>query len=169
MQRLGMIHLSLITSVALGGIACGGGDGDGRVSRATTAFSDVTDAVCSCYDGAEQQECLSDPGEDSDDISCDIGVMEDAGLGSTIDCLIDELDALADCLNSATCDELAREACFDGDSTCTEVPDAVEVQIQMECGEPPFICDNGDTIPNDWRCDGDEDCSDASDEVGCSS
>ena len=30
-----------------------------------------------------------------------------------------------------------------------------------------FQCGNGQCIPGGWRCDMEEDCSDASDEAGC--
>ena len=30
-----------------------------------------------------------------------------------------------------------------------------------------FVCDNGETIPAEWICDGDNDCGDFSDEQDC--
>ncbi|ELW62289.1 Low-density lipoprotein receptor-related protein 2 [Tupaia chinensis] len=38
----------------------------------------------------------------------------------------------------------------------------------MECDNQHFRCGNGHCIPSAWRCDGTKDCSDDSDEAGCS-
>ena len=32
------------------------------------------------------------------------------------------------------------------------------------CAVSQFLCDNGRCVPEDYRCDGDDDCSDNSDE-----
>ena len=36
-----------------------------------------------------------------------------------------------------------------------------------KCNQNEFECDNGGCINKDYRCDGDNDCSDRSDERGC--
>jgi hypothetical protein len=30
-----------------------------------------------------------------------------------------------------------------------------------------FVCANGETVPTNWQCDGDADCSDGTDEQDC--
>ena len=35
------------------------------------------------------------------------------------------------------------------------------------CPSDPFVCDNGDCIPQDYVCDQYDDCGDNSDEDGC--
>jgi len=35
------------------------------------------------------------------------------------------------------------------------------------CETGEFACDNGNCIPGSFRCDGDNDCDDNSDEIGC--
>ncbi|XP_064498459.1 very low-density lipoprotein receptor isoform X4 [Pseudopipra pipra] len=38
---------------------------------------------------------------------------------------------------------------------------------RVKCEESQFACSNGRCIPQLWKCDGDEDCSDGSDESAC--
>jgi len=38
---------------------------------------------------------------------------------------------------------------------------------KAKCEESQFQCSNGRCIPLLWKCDGDEDCSDGSDESAC--
>ncbi|XP_078354052.1 low-density lipoprotein receptor-like isoform X1 [Oculina patagonica] len=39
--------------------------------------------------------------------------------------------------------------------------------IGFRCGEDQFVCANLTCIPENWRCDGDDDCGDNSDEQNC--
>ena len=36
-----------------------------------------------------------------------------------------------------------------------------------ECDTGEYTCDNRNCIPGSFRCDGDNDCDDNSDEIGC--
>ena len=36
-----------------------------------------------------------------------------------------------------------------------------------ECNEDQFVCNNGECISRDFKCDGDTDCDDGSDEFDC--
>ena len=37
----------------------------------------------------------------------------------------------------------------------------------IDCESSQFICDNGQSIPASWECDGSSDCADGSDESSC--
>jgi hypothetical protein len=38
---------------------------------------------------------------------------------------------------------------------------------RVECRSTEYLCSDGQCINLDWRCDGDEDCDDKSDETNC--
>lgn len=41
--------------------------------------------------------------------------------------------------------------------------------VENSCSSDHFTCNNGNCVPKGWRCDGDDDCRDNSDELSCSS
>ena len=70
----------------------------------------------------------------------------------------------AACVVAAPCSELeALEA-----GNMTGAPTLTLCMMSCMSTGDQFTCDNGDTIPADWECDGEEDCIDGSDEANCS-
>jgi hypothetical protein len=55
----------------------------------------------------------------------------------------------------------------DHQTDCINGRDEMDCPDFVECGEGNFTCDNKDCVPIAQRCDGDVNCSDRSDEIGC--
>ncbi len=105
-------------------------------------------------------------------------------------CTGDEICASNICL-PGLCSNDSEQPCYTnegcGDGTCLGTPVCVEDYFVVNycdqslvsifaspggddirgCGATEFRCDNGECIPGSWVCDGDMDCSDASDEMVC--
>ncbi|MFH2006621.1 MAG: hypothetical protein ABI333_08555 [bacterium] len=74
-----------------------------------------------------------------------------------------EEQCYADCYLGASCDDLAYMMCQVGTMS------AATQACFAACEPPDWTCADGvETISESYVCDGYEDCSDASDEVGCS-
>ena len=67
----------------------------------------------------------------------------------------------AKCILRASCAELEAWLC--------DTSDVLEDRCEAECIAEldTFTCADGERIPEDWVCDGDEDCESGSDELGC--
>lgn len=66
------------------------------------------------------------------------------------------------CVAQADCSSLEGAVCEDSGSFVACIQGC-----SSGSGET-FSCGDGDEIPADWRCDGEEDCDNGSDEAGCS-
>jgi hypothetical protein len=114
------------------------------------------------------------------DMSCIAGVLNryESQMQSQLDCAMDFVEGTVRCIRNAACNQSALESCVDfmsmgapgsgGDPlalACGQFPAAF--LAEMDACTPQFTCDDGETIPTEWECDGVEDCADGSDEASC--
>ncbi len=67
---------------------------------------------------------------------------------------------VVNCFNESSCEEL-------DDLICNEIISQRLEACQIACLELSFDCNDGGRVPLLRECDGDEDCTDGSDEAGC--
>ncbi len=150
-QKVGVALLtselcSIIFTVALF-TGCGGDDNQGKSPDDTSSETGDDDT-----DDSDNDDSSKDPlCEDFVQAFQECGVFTDGDMSCGM--LVDYTPCQVECFVDADCGDLEKYACED------EEPDCVE-----ECADAVFTCEDGDTVPWDFECDGEPDCDDESDE-----
>ena len=83
-----------------------------------------------------------------------------------VDCRIFEQNGygpcIAECVRAASCDEIRAQTCDDTSNDYSRCKDTCEF---LAFGR--FDCGDGQFVDIDYRCDGDADCTNGADELGC--
>lgn len=137
-----------------------------RVAAFIAASDELQAALCAC--ASDGFECQGG----SIASACEERVVRKHAeqITSWLTCATRELRAEAECVRSSGCTDDTSNACdVDLDAVCGEVPRAAEQAIESDldrlCTEP-IDCEDGSTTGGRF-CNGVEECSDGSDEVGC--
>ena len=136
-----------------------------------------TDVQCQCLVASgefmDMASCVAAYGEPAEVSECTCKVFgKNPETKDTLDCTNEPTATFYQCFAAAACDVAAQDACgsayFDGVFECPALSKGVQNEIAIECqGAPPFMCTSGEQVPEAYKCDFEEDCSDGSDEVGC--
>lgn len=132
---------------------------------------------CECAVGAGEypsvDACLADKGiaPGFGECRCPIAAGEPA-MAPYLECVKPVAADFAACVAGLGCaDPDAIDNCyfiFLDASECPPSVMAVDAEVEFVCrGAAPFMCMSGESIPDTWVCDLDEECSDGSDESRC--
>jgi len=132
---------------------------------------------CECAVGAGEypsvEACLTDKGiaPGFGACRCPIAAGEPA-MAPYFECVKPVAADFAACIAGLGCaDPDALDNCyfiFLDASECPPSVAAVDAEVEFVCrGAAPFMCTSGESIPDTWVCDLDENCSDGSDESRC--
>lgn len=158
------------------GTTTGGGGIKEDCEAQSAADRMITEFFCGCQVEVglypDLRTCLMDVATDPADEACFCDVIAmDPGNASIATCQREAYEAAAACLGPVMCsDDAGQEACFDAlfNADCGELSKDTSAQIELQCYmTPPFMCMSGETIPETWICDFENDCMDGSDEVDC--
>lgn len=176
------------------GLACGGtngGDGGGGArdplwDALEEEKTKTWDIMCGCFEelGYDSESDCVEYGYDSTPTppplhDCITEVLaRHADDDPSIQCRLDAVSDLNACIEALACDELfggyygglyeCQIGYYNSTSTCPDIPFGINAEVLEICYgqkiKPPFVCGDGEEIPDSWVCDMEEDCADGSDE-----
>jgi len=161
--------------------ACGPGDvRDPGASAAavtpaqvTAALVSASSAYCDCLDADLVETCRVEVEQELPPFTpCETEALSASAAQPTLRCAVDAAVAFEACMAQASCEEAAIAVCEERlDAALGACVTSPSVSLALEqclvaSGES-FVCANGEVVAESWICDGWDDCSDGSDEVGC--
>ena len=135
-------------------------------ARVQAARERATDATCACaWSEHLHQQCLLYANAGLKACTPELAqrfAQEQAGYA---DCIADATERHARCLEETDCNARADACTLDVRLDCGPVPEQIEADLTVCL--PRYRCQVGQEVSLDRRCDGQADCFDKSDEVGC--
>lgn len=196
-RELSVIGLSFGLGCGGGG-GGGGGSISNQLDNEIQKGWNILCACFANFGFDSQQECLADLDDEPDEYEMCIRDVYDNSTEDDPNqqCILNAVRQMNTCIGQLTCDEINFDyesgfyECYmdyyRAVDNCPELPESFEMMLE-ECydygttaatfgtsaeeeGGGQFECEDGSgSIPQEWVCDGDEDCDDASDEAECSS
>lgn len=135
------------------------------------AFREQYEVLCNCagiQHGAPHDLCVEANIALDGLTDCERNVLSDPRASEVMQCVADAMRRATECHRTAMCDD-SDQACYDQETAesdaCGNVPlDPAQFET---CERTTFECVGGGTVSYDATCDGYDDCSDGSDEIGC--
>lgn len=161
----------LLMGVMLAALAFGGCDGQTGTSpdyqaRVQAARERATDALCACAWSAHlREQCLKYANASQKACTPELAQRFADEQSRYADCVVDATERHARCLEETDCNARSDTCMLDVRLDCGPAPKNIDADLTVCL--PRYRCHIGQEVSLDQRCDGQADCFDKSDEMGC--